>query len=97
LSPRKCDADHVRRAAFLIFSDHEMHVFGRRRKGYDSEFRRHKRPALRNSRHALCDVVDIRSGVRREPCGDLAGSHFAIPFRFERPKPGFKCSRISTF
>jgi hypothetical protein len=41
--------------------------------GYDLEFRQHERPALRNSRHALCDVVDIHSGVRREPREDEAG------------------------
>ena len=42
----------------------------KKERGYDLEFRQHERPALRNSRHALCDVVDIRSGVRREPRGD---------------------------
>jgi len=26
-----------------------------------------------------------------------AGSRFVMPFRYERPKPGFRCSRISTF
>ena len=39
-------------------------------RGYDLEFRQHGRPALRNYRHALCNVVDIHSGVRREPRGD---------------------------
>ena len=94
------------------------------------EFRQHERPALRNSRHALCDVVDIHSGVRREPredqagCSDnkagallndrndldlggwalepapkvfAAGSRLVMSFRYERPKPGFRCSRIFTF
>src|SRR6516162_5532948 len=45
----------------------------KKERGYDLEFRQHERPAVRNSRHALCDVVDIRSGVRREPRGDQAG------------------------
>ena len=26
-----------------------------------------------------------------------AGSRFVMPFRYERPKPGFRCSRIFTF
>ena len=43
----------------------------KKERGYDLEFRQHERPAL-NSRHALCDVVNIRSGVRREPRGDQA-------------------------
>ena len=45
----------------------------KKERGYDLEFRQHERPALRNSRHALCDVVYIHSGVRREPREDQAG------------------------
>ena len=31
LSYAKCEADHIRRAAFLICPGYEMHPFGRRR------------------------------------------------------------------
>ena len=40
---------------------------------YDLDFGRRGRPVLHNSRYAACDVVDIRSGVRRalrEPHAD---------------------------
>jgi len=42
--------------------DHEIHPFDEGER-YDLEFRPRERPALRHSRHALCDVVDLRSGV----------------------------------
>src|SRR5262245_11168194 len=46
--------------------DHEMHPSAKER-DYHLEFRPHERAALRNSRHAACDGVDLRSRVRREP------------------------------
>ena len=68
----KCDADHIRRGALLICPGSRDVFLWKKESCYDLEFRPHRRPALRNSRHAACDVVDIRSGLRREPRGDQA-------------------------
>src|SRR5262249_11908031 len=50
-------------------SDDEMHPWNKERR-YDLDYRPHGRPALRHFRHAACDVVDVHSGVRREPRAD---------------------------
>jgi len=73
LSCASCDADHIRRAAFLICPGQRDASLWKKERVYESEFRQHERSALHNSRRALCDVVDIRSSVRREPRGDQAG------------------------
>ena len=62
----KCDADHLRRGVFLICPGSRDASFGEG-ECYDLEFRPHERSALRNSRYAACDGVDLRPRVRREP------------------------------
>jgi len=62
----KCDADHIRRGVSLIYPGSRDASFAEG-ECYDLEFRPHERSALRNSRHAAGDGVDLRSGVRREP------------------------------
>ena len=63
----KCDADHIRHGALLICHGSRDAFLWKKESCYDLEFRPHERSALRNSRHAACDVVDLRSRVRREP------------------------------